>query len=137
MLKCGPRLAWKQFVGRHGLCVTGALILLKVLLGSTFHGVFPNHAVVDALDRYFLLHDFTPAALRKGLQVMWHLDRGQGRVQGMEQGSEIGEWAEVEWYRQVQGQGQTSRACAAQRLRCDEQYSMVPALQPTRRCTTV
>jgi len=40
-----------------------------VLLGSRFHGVFPGHAVADTLDRHFLLHDFTPAALRKGLQV--------------------------------------------------------------------
>ena len=47
-------------------CRTGAA---QVLLGSRFHGVFPGHGVVDALDRHFLLHDFTPAALRKGLQV--------------------------------------------------------------------
>ena len=40
-----------------------------MLLGPRFHGVFPDHAVADLLDRHFLMHDFTPAALRKGLQV--------------------------------------------------------------------
>ena len=47
-----------------------AFVYAQVLLGSRFHGVFPGHAVADALDRHFLLHDFTPAALRKGLQVL-------------------------------------------------------------------
>ena len=54
---------------------------MQALLGPTFHGVFPGHAVVDVLDRHFLLHDFTPAALRKGLQASQY-PSPQGSVLG-------------------------------------------------------
>ena len=60
---------------------TKPVTVAQVLLGSRFHGVFPGAAVADALDRHFLLHDFTPAALRKGLQVLLALG-SEARVRG-------------------------------------------------------